>query len=382
MALPTGGNSVTLKQMNKAQILQVLFKKSPLTKVDIATQTQLTFVTVSNLVNELLQDNLVLELGFAESKGGRKPLLYGINPAAYVFAGVEVQVKRAVCVLTDFENRVLLSRSFDIDSTEGPAAIVHIIRQAVIDMLLERLIPTDRLARLSVATPGPIDREHGVIVSPPNMPGWRNVPFSAMMQDAFGVPCDLEKDANAAALGESRYGAGKDVDNLIYLIVDVGIGSGIVLDGEVYRGHLNGAGEVGHTLIDLNGPLCNCGSRGCLEAMASKTAVERELGQSLSFAETNSRTRDTLRTAGTYLGAAVANLGNLFNPEMIILGGELAIRSDLYYAQAETTARQRMLPNFVHRIQIKRAELGELSAAVGASTLAFQNFVQSSVFSK
>lgn len=378
-----------LKQMNKSQILQVLFKKSPLTKADVATQTQLTFVTVSNLITELQNDGFVREMGLAVSTGGRKPLLYGINPDAFVFAGIEVQVERLVCVLTDFENRVLNSRIVAVDSLEGPVFVARKSREIVVEMLEESNLSMDLLARVSVSTPGPIDREQGVIVSPPNMPNWRNVPFRDMIQAEFSVPCDLEKDANAAALGESRYGAGRGVENLIYIIVDVGIGGGIVLGGEVYRGQLNGAGEVGHTLIDLNGPLCNCGSHGCLESMASKSAIERELsgpfGNELVFEELIQRTddkrvRESLLRSGTYLGAALANLGNIFNPEMIILGGELATGCTLYFERAEAIARRRMLPHFVHRVQIKPAELGKLSGAIGAATIAWQTMVQSLTF--
>ena len=193
----------------------------------------------------------------------------------------------------------------------------------------------------------------------------------------------MEKDANAAALGESRFGAGKDVDDLVYIMVDVGIGGGIIVGNEIYRGFLDGAGEIGHTMMDVNGPACNCGSKGCLEAVASGLAIEREirkeLGAHATFEEILAGQCPSLERhlaqAGEYLGYAIANVCNTLNPPLVILGGGIVNASDVYFLRAQEVARQRMLPDFAQRVQIVRAKLGHLSAAIGAAAMAFHDAV-------
>ncbi|GMA65028.1 ROK family protein [Alicyclobacillus fastidiosus] len=222
------------------------------------------------------------------------------------------------------------------------------------------------------------------------MPGWRNVPLRDLLTQEFQVSCYIEKDANAAALGELKYGAGKDVNDLVYIMVDVGIGGGIIVNDDIYRGFLGGAGEIGHMMIDASGPPCNCGSNGCLEAVASGIVIEREVYREIG---TNIRLEQLLQDgigqhpflhkslvqAGQYLGIAVANLCNALNPPLVILGGKVVEGSDLYFEQAIERARQRILPDFAQRIQIVRAKLGGLSGAIGAATIVFQNTVYQTI---
>lgn len=379
----TGENAVGLKQRNKNTVLRLLLEHSAMTKTDIASRSQLTFATVSNLVTEMRMEDLIVEMGYADSKGGRKPILYAANPNAFYFVGVDLQVEKIVIAIIDFKGSLVHSDTVSYEVEEGPFTAIKTIRALVDESLLTSNVPFSRVRGIGVSAPGPIDNKHGIIVSPPNMPGWRNVPLRDMLEDEFHVPCYLEKDANAAAFGEFRYGAGRDVNDLIYIMVDVGIGAGIVLRNEIYRGFLNGAGEIGHTSIDVDGPLCNCGKQGCLEAVASGLAIEKAVSKvtgerihveklvSSEFSNYPSLT-ENLSKAGQYLGVAIANICNTLNPPLVILGGQVVDGSDIYFEQARENARHRILPDFAQRIQITRAKLGQLSAAVGAATIVFQ----------
>jgi predicted NBD/HSP70 family sugar kinase len=382
----TGGNVVGLKQMNKTAILRLLLRKSPLTKAEVASLAQLTFATVSNLITEMQSEGLVLEAGYAESNGGRKPVLYSVNPNAFSFIGIDLQVEKIVCVLTNFEGTLVHSDMMTYRVEEGPLNAVRSIRTLVQRVLETTNTPLDKVPAIGVSAPGPIDNATGVIISPPNMAGWRNVPLKDLLSTEFERPCYLEKDANAAALGESRFGAGKDVDDLVYIMVDVGIGGSIIVRNEIYRGFLNGAGEIGHTIMDVNGPACNCGSKGCLEAVASGLAIEREIRKELGahatlfelLAKSTGQCpslEQYLAQAGEYLGYAIANVCNTLNPPLVILGGGIVNASDVYFSRAQQVARQRMLPDFAQRVQIVRARLGHLSAAIGAAAMAFRDAV-------
>lgn len=378
----SGVNASSLKQMNKTTIIDALLNGSPLTKPEIAERTGLTFATVSNLLNELMTAGYVREAGYAKSGGGRKPLLYRLNPLSKVFFGVDVQVDQMVCVLMDIEGRLIVSSSVPFATSEGPHAAVALVCQQVREMLAARQLDISQVGGAGISTPGPVDGEAGIILSPPNMPGWRNVPFRQMVQEELQVPCMLEKDANAAAYGENRYGAGQRTEHMIYVMSDVGIGGGLIFNGHVYRGFLNDAGDIGHTIIDMEGPRCNCGGRGCVEAVASGIAIERSVIQAtgvemnlssiLAEAPDNANLSALVAKAGDGLGVAIASLCNALNPTMVILGGRLPIESELYFQHAQLTARQRMLPEFTHQIRIERAKLKGRSAAMGAAMLAYR----------
>jgi predicted NBD/HSP70 family sugar kinase len=381
---PTGGNVVGLKQMNRTAVLRILIEKSPLTKAEIAQHAQLTFATVSNLVAEMQAEDLILEVGYAESNGGRKPALYSVNPHAFTFLGIDLQVEKIVCVLTNFEGAIVASNVTPYNVEDGPFSAVEKIRMAVEQILESTNIPLSKIQGIGVSAPGPIDNENGIIISPPNMPGWRNVPLRDLISSEFHLPCYVEKDANAAALGESRFGTGRGVNDLVYIMVDVGIGGGIIVCNDIYRGFLNGAGEIGHTMVDTNGPLCNCGNRGCVEAVASGLAIEREVRRELDanvkleqLLAHDYRDRASLdkylAKAGEYLGIAIGNVCNTLNPPLVILGGEVIDSSDVYFENAREHARLRILPDFAQRVQIVRGKLGKLAGAIGAATIVFQN---------
>jgi glucokinase len=229
------------------------------------------------------------------------------------------------------------------------------------------------------------------------MPDWHDVPLRDMVRQRYGIDAFLVNDANAAALGEHRFGAGKGLSSLVMLTLGTGIGGGIIIDSRMYAGACGAAGEVGHMVIDINGPLCGCGRKGCLEAMASGTAVARDTIERLRQGEKSALpemvrgkleditaervgeaarqgdalARDVLFRAGTYLGVGLANLINLFNPEMIVLGGGMANLGDLFLDPARKVAMTQAFPISVRAVRIVTAELGERAGVYGAAAFAF-----------
>ncbi|HEU4759680.1 MAG TPA: ROK family protein, partial [Dehalococcoidia bacterium] len=218
------------------------------------------------------------------------------------------------------------------------------------------------LRGLGIASPGPVDVKRGIVPNAPQLHGWHDVPLVDIMRERLGLPVWLENDASAAALGEHAFGGGRGTLHMLYLTVSTGIGGGIIIEGKLYRGTSGSAGELGHVVIDLNGPACGCGARGCLESLASGTAIARsgeELvarGESRVLAELRGRegpvtaemmkravdlgdpaSREAFRQAGHYLGIALAGYVNVFNPQVILIGGGVARAGDLLMEQARTT---------------------------------------------
>lgn len=231
--------------------------------------------------------------------------------------------------------------------TEAIRGRQHVINRmvvAVADALAEDGTPAGRVRALGIGLPGPVDPSAGLVISPANLPGFRNVPLNRILTRATGIRSHLHHDAHLAALAEHRRGAGRGASELIYVTVSTGIGAGLLLDGRLYAGAHGSAGEIGHIVVQRDGPLCTCGNRGCVEAIASGTGIARaarELGAQTPSSALHRLAAPTpvdvaraaragdqlaisiLGTAGTYLGIAIGTLVNLFNPQLIVLGGSV-----------------------------------------------------------
>jgi glucokinase len=274
-------------------------------------------------------------------------------------------------------------------------------RDAVLARILdtmEQLMPAEgRVQAIGVSSPGPLDPFEGVVFQPPNLPGWDRVPLRDIIQSHFEIPTSLGNDANLAALAEHRFGAGRDVRDMIYMTISTGIGGGIILDGELFVGHAGLAGEIGHMTMDPDGPYCSCGSRGCLEALASGSAISHQArilarggdaSQMMELVDGDVE-RITSHTVGQaaaqgdpvglrlvnqaarYIAIAIANLMHLFNPQRLVLGGGVTKMGDLLF---EPIRREipywTMASRFHENVPIVRAELGGDVGLLGAVALA------------
>jgi len=276
---------------------------------------------------------------------------------------------------------------------EGPQAVINRIFSAVDCLLSLGNIDLSQLDSISIAAAGAIDIGKGLVTSSPNLPGWHNVPLRDIVKEKYKVNTFLLNDTSAAALGEHRFGAGKGVNNLVYLTVGTGIGGGIIINGKLYSGASGSAGELGHMTIDVNGPRCNCGSIGCLEMLASGTAVAREAIRRITCGEKSSLIEivegkignitaekvgeaaqggdslalEVILEAATYLGIGMVNLVNIFNPEMIVVGGGMAKMGDLLLEPARQVVRERAFSLSAQAMRIVPAQLGDNSGVLGAA---------------
>ena len=284
---------------------------------------------------------------------------------------------------------------------EGPQPVIRRIFSAIDHLLSQRNINPSQLDSISIAAAGAIDFKKGLITSSPHLPGWHDVPLRDIVEEKYKVNTFLINDASAAALGEHHFGAGQGVNNLILLAVGTGIGGGIILNGRLYSGASGSAGEIGHITIDVGGPKCDCGNTGCLEALVSGTAVAKEAIRRIKQGERSSLTEavggeieditaeevltaawdsDSLASeiilkAATYLGIGLANIVNIFNPEMIIIGGGIAKMGDLLLNPARQVVKERAFQLPAQAVQIVPAQLGDDAGVLGAAVFAFQQEV-------
>jgi len=302
---------------------------------------------------------------------------------------------KIVTALVSTEGEII-AREYTLTlAEEGTDAVVHRMLDNINSLLSKANISRLSFSTIAIAAAGAINPVEGIVTASPNLPGWQNIPLKKMIEEETGLETFLINDASAAALGEHCFGTGRGIDNLIYITVSTGIGGGIIINGELYTGVSGSAGEIGHMTIDINGPRCNCGNVGCLELLASGKAVARAAQEAitkgtksiiLELAENElqnitaqivseaAQKGDELASviilkAATYLGVGLVNLVNIFNPEMIIVGGGMAKMGDLLLDTARKVISERAFDLPAQQVYVVPSQLGDNAAVLGAAAL-------------
>lgn len=302
------------------------------------------------------------------------------------FLGIDLGGTKIGTGLVNLNGEVVAEDYRPTEAHKGLDAVIERMIAAGREVIARAAVPHDQIVAIGVGAPGPMNIPEGILVEPPNLPGWRNVPIRRLMQDALHLPTYLENDANAAGIGEYLYGAGRGTRHMIYVTVSTGIGGGLILNGKIYHGVTGGAGEIGHMTVLPNGPRCGCGNRGCLEALASGTAIARE-GQALlergvptlitapvtakgvveAMRQGDPYAREIVEQAMYYLGIGMANMVNLFNPELIVIGGGLSHIGDTLLAPVQRGIATHAFSSAAQQVRVCLAELGDQVGIVGAA---------------
>jgi predicted NBD/HSP70 family sugar kinase len=325
-----------VRDINQTVFLHLIRECQPISRADIAKATGLRPGTVSAIVNRLIKEKLVYEGVEGPSSGGRPPKYLYVNAeSAYVLA-IDVGVSETLYAISDFNGRILMQRSV---VTEGsPETFLRSLAREI-NTLIQTQYPRAHFEAAGVSVPGLVDRAEGSLIVSPNL-GWRQVPVRELLEAELGLPTFVENDANAAAFAELWYGPIDEMSTrtLLCVLVVEGLGTGLIINGELHVGTRIGLGGFGHMTLDPNGPVCSCGRRGCWETFASNRAtLERYHNQSghenrvrtvteiISLARQGDAAALTaLEASARYLGAGVASLAHGLSPEVVVIGGEIA----------------------------------------------------------
>ena len=394
-------NQVQLKNFNRRTVLGYIRRNGTATKAGLASVTGLTFMAIKKILAELQELNLIRD-GQMESGGmGRKAVSYVINENYRYTIGIHINKFITGIALLNLRGQILAIERYSMDKEfENQNDFVTMLAEAVNRVIEKSGVKRDDILGIGVGAPGPLDCESGVILTPPNMPMLDYLPLKETLEGRTGFPVFLNKDTNVIAFAEYWYRNNRDCSNLAYVEVDMGIGSGIIIDGKLNVGANCIAGEFGHITIDLNGPLCNCGNRGCLEAMSSGIAVLRMLGEQLEnqkdhplYHKRNSLTIEDvfemtdkkdlltisiLNRSAFYVGVAISNLINTFDPEMIILGGILIQKYPMYFNIVQDVANQRKVKGAKENymaVSVLRENAGVIGAGEIVTDHFFNQFV-------
>jgi predicted NBD/HSP70 family sugar kinase len=337
MARVRKGSPTLIRDLNRNATLSVIGQQGPIARAEIARRLSLSPATVTEVTRDLIAEGLVEAVEQAASRGGRPAVLLGIVPQAGSALGAKVSPDRLALVEVDLHGDVVshTDETFDAQAPGAVDALIARLERAVRHRA--RNSTTRRLLGVGLGVPGTVDPHSGTVHSP--LLGWAGVPLAQRATERLGVPVLVDNDVNTLAVAERLYDRGRDREHFLTLTIGRGVGLGIIMAGDLYRGAHGGAGEFGHIPVKIDGPACECGLRGCLEALVADPALVAQgadaglLPLDLPIREGRTRLRSLadqgdptaigiLETAGATLGRAVAGLVNILNPELIIVSGE------------------------------------------------------------
>ncbi|WFE53878.1 ROK family transcriptional regulator [Micromonospora sp. WMMD1155] len=383
----------SVRLRNRSALLTRLFLDGPLTRQDLVRSTGLSQPAVSNVVADLIDEGLVAEAGAAESDGGRPSMLLRIAPRFAFLVGVDVGETRVRVELFDFAMTLLASVEYPLDParTEPDLVAGHVL--AGIDAVTGTAgVAAADVLGVGIGVSGVVEQGTEAVVHAQAL-GWDRVPLERLIGTGTDLPLHIDNGAKTLGQAEMWFGAGRGARNAVFALVGSGVGASVVTNGATYRGASSSAGEWGHTTLVYGGRACRCGARGCLEAYVGAEAIidryrearrgrpvpgedeESQIAALVDAAATSATARRVLDDTAGYLGAGVANLINLFNPERVVLGGWAAMAlGDLLPAVREAAGRQALRQPF-GQASIELCRLGVDAVALGAATLPIARFL-------
>lgn len=379
-------NSIEMKEQNKRVLLREIRKNNEVSRRQLAKLTGLTGASITNLVSELIEQQMVLESRQGPSVGGRKPTLLQINPAAGYMIGVELSSSEMIGVLTDFSPNSLDQFCHKVDFNKSPNIIISEIAAAVENLITQNQIDKNQIFGVGIASAGPYDRSLNLMVNPPNFKGWHMVPLIQNLQSALDLPVFFEKETAAIALGEYLFGKHNGYKRLMAVnVYEKGIGGSLLIDGEIYHGNDNSSMEIGHISVDPKGAPCPCGGRGCLEVQADGEAALRYAHKNRANLPTSSSMQDlckafakgdpfatgAIEKCAVYLGDALGNLATLLSPDILYLDGPFVEMCPELFTLAIAKMHEKPYPNNIQSIQKAKFSFGKFSGAVGAVAIVY-----------
>ncbi|HLS93608.1 MAG TPA: ROK family transcriptional regulator [Microbacterium sp.] len=373
-------------------LFQLLRDGAPRTRAELAKQTGLARSTIATRVDMLMRMGLIVPVGDGVSTGGRPPSQFALNPAARLVVAADLGASHATVALSDLTGAVLVERAEPVAIAQGPDVVLSWLAESARALLAEIGRAESDVAAVGIGLPGPVEFSTGRPFNPPIMPGWDRFDVPGWMREHFDVPVLVDNDVNISALGE-RAVAWPDVDHLMFVKVATGIGSGIISDGYLQRGSRGSAGDIGHVRVARGGDApCTCGNTGCLEALASGTAIARSLREAGLDAQSGSDVVDlvkrgdltaiqAVRQAGRDIGEVLSASVSLLNPSVIAIGGSMARVGEHLIAGVREVVYTRSTPLATERLAVVQSTAGAEAAVIGAGILAIEHALSPRVVS-
>jgi len=399
------GNKKLIKELNRALVINTILNYGPISRTRISEITDLGLSTISNIVADLIKKELIYETGEEESSGGRRAILLEFNCNDRFVLGIKIGLDGIIVGLVNMKSKILDQYFIACPLKSNEEMVLGILIKAIRGLINKNHINTEKIIGCGVGVSGLVNQEEGILVFSKIL-GWKKIRFKEFLEKEFNFPIFVDKDVNVLTLAEKRFGSGKKIRNFICITIGKGVGAGIVIKGEIYHGSYGGAGDFGHIIIDKDGPLCYCGKRGCLETFTSDQFIINKAKEALSNQQDtmikdfikkkedlDSISADTVLKAaqkgdivsknifqevGKNLAMGIVGLISLFDPELIVVGGEGVKAGELIFP----TMRKAIKDNFPFKKEIEIVPLqpGEEGWIIGAAELVLSEVFKTPIF--
>lgn len=398
------GDLKLIQELNRSIILKTIQDNGPISRSEIAKRNKISSTTVTAAVRKLIKQGLVCEEGIGVSSGGRKPILIRFSSDSKFIIAVAITNSAIKIAETNLEAKIKRMEIYPVNKLTGEKFIDYLLKS--IGQFLEIYSDLKKCIGISVTSPGIISVDKAVIHENTKLK-LKNTPLKEIIEKQFKLKVWLENDTNAIVLAEKRFGAYKKSKNLIYITIGDGVGAGIVVDGHIFRGHSGGTGEFGHTSIDRNGILCDCGNKGCIENYINWSAVYSKILSSvaqgkqtmmlestngdikqvtpsilLDALEKNDRlAKEIITETAAYLATGIINLVNLLNPDVIILGGKVAYNNHFLISEVKKIVFKQALTILTNKLEICSISLGKDFRIIASAAIPLKEIFHFSVSS-
>lgn len=391
-----------INSINKQNVLNIIRNNGPIYKAEIARMTGLSIPTIMKITDDFIDKKLIREIGKGESNGGKPPELLELIPDSNFIIGVDIGTTYITAIAMDMTAKIISKTSVPTKIKDTIENVITRISDVIEETIIQSGVNERRILGVGIGMPGILNDKAGKVLFSPDF-GWEDIDFiSSLRKRGIKLPILIENVTRVMALGERLFGAAKNIDNFICINLGYGIGSAIVIQGELYKGSSGTSGEFGHIMMEKNGPLCSCGNYGCLEALASANAISvkartlLEKGEKSSIYEIVSgdlasidaktvfdaaRKSDMLACkiileATEYIGIAIANTIDFFDPELIILEGGVAKAGEILLENIKTTVASRKMKYAGKNTELRISEMGSDSATIGAAALLLKVLIE------
>lgn len=390
-----------MAQMNRSMVFDLIRRKGPISRAEIARTIGLSIPTVMKITEEFSHKQFVQDVGKGESSGGKRPELLELVPDSKYIIGVGVGRSKTNVLMMNLAGEVFIREIMETGGTAVPEVWISRLIQVIENVIRESGLSRKQILGMGIGMPGILDEKSGKVLFSPDFK-WENVDMLTPIRERFKMDITIENANRALAMGEYYFGAGVDSRNFLVVNLGHGIGSAIMREGEFYRGSSGSSGEIGHIILEKNGPKCNCGNLGCLEAIASGNAIARDakiavlegnatkimelVNEDINRIEAKTvfeaaRLGDRLaiqitERAMQYIGIGLANYINLLDPDLIILFGGLTNAGDIFLKKVKEVLRERQMKFAGRQVKLVVSQMGENGTAVGSASLVLKKFIK------
>ena len=390
-----------MAQMNRSMVFDLIRRKGPISRAEIARTIGLSIPTVMKITEEFSHNQFVQDVGKGESSGGKRPELLELVPDSKYIIGVGVGRSKTNVLMMNLAGEVFIREIMETGGTAVPEVWISRLIQVIENVIRESGLSRKQILGMGIGMPGILDEKSGKVLFSPDFK-WENVDMLTPIRERFKMDITIENANRALAMGEYYFGAGVDSRNFLVVNLGHGIGSAIMREGEFYRGSSGSSGEIGHIILEKNGPKCNCGNLGCLEAIASGNAIARDakiavlegnatkimelVNEDINRIEAKTvfeaaRLGDRLaiqitERAMQYIGIGLANYINLLDPDLIILFGGLTNAGDIFLKKVKEVLRERQMKFAGRQVKLVISQMGENGTAVGSASLVLKKFIK------